>query len=207
MRNRNSKIITLVVLIVAVIGLGMGFAAFSSTLTISSGASVTPSSSSFSVGFSQSTCTPSGTATVSSSGTVSGTSVSGIRVSFTEPGDSVTCSLTASNSGEYIAYLNSITVGKVTCAKSSGSEAADSLVAAACSSISVTVGFAGSNVIQTTSTSTTAGTKTGLNGYSIAKGSTATVGFVITYASTGARADGAFDITVPTATLKFDSYD
>ena len=46
-RNRQSKIIAIVALCVAVVGLTLGFAAFSNTLTISSSATVSPDKSDF----------------------------------------------------------------------------------------------------------------------------------------------------------------
>lgn len=45
--NKQSKIITIVVLCIAVVGITLGFAAFSNTLTISSNATVSPNSSDF----------------------------------------------------------------------------------------------------------------------------------------------------------------
>lgn len=46
-RNRQTKIIAIIALCVAVVGLTLGFAAFSNTLTISSSATVTPNESDF----------------------------------------------------------------------------------------------------------------------------------------------------------------
>ena len=46
-RNRQTKVIAIVALCVAVVGLTLGFAAFSNTLTISSSATVTPNESDF----------------------------------------------------------------------------------------------------------------------------------------------------------------
>ena len=46
-KNRQTKIISIIALVVAVIGMSVGFAAFSNTLTISSSATVTPNSEDF----------------------------------------------------------------------------------------------------------------------------------------------------------------
>ena len=51
-RNREAKIISIVALFIAVVGVSVGFAAFSNTLTINSSAEVKPDSSKFAVNFS-----------------------------------------------------------------------------------------------------------------------------------------------------------
>ena len=53
-RDRSAKIIAIVALCIAIVGLSIGFAAFSSNLTISSSANVKPDPSSFDVNFSTS---------------------------------------------------------------------------------------------------------------------------------------------------------
>ncbi len=51
-KQRQTKVITIVALVVAVFGISLGFAAFSNILTISSSATVKPDALSFSVRFS-----------------------------------------------------------------------------------------------------------------------------------------------------------
>ena len=46
-KGRKIKILSIIALVVSIIGMTLGFAAFSSTLTISSSASVTPNASDF----------------------------------------------------------------------------------------------------------------------------------------------------------------
>ena len=53
-RDRSAKIIAIVALCVAVVGLSIGFAAFSNNLTIKSNATVTPNQNDFDVNFSTS---------------------------------------------------------------------------------------------------------------------------------------------------------
>ena len=48
-KNRQIKILSIVALVLAIAGMSLGFAAFSSTLTISSSATVTPNSNDFKV--------------------------------------------------------------------------------------------------------------------------------------------------------------
>ena len=62
MRNNKEKVITIAALVMAVIGLSIGFAAFSSTLSISTRASVNPTGS-MSVIFASRATTDGGTLT------------------------------------------------------------------------------------------------------------------------------------------------
>ena len=50
-KNRKFKILSIVLLVMAIAGMTLGFAAFSTTLSISSSASVTPNRDSFGVKF------------------------------------------------------------------------------------------------------------------------------------------------------------
>ena len=103
MRRDNKKAAIVATLIVAVIGLSIGFAAYSSTLNISSKASVSPAGS-MSVVFASSVSTSEGNityqtnttiATIDSGGAVSGTptidntgnpTISNLSATFTGPG-------------------------------------------------------------------------------------------------------------------------
>ena len=51
-KDRSGKIIAIVALFVAVVGLSLGFAAFTTSLTIDTAANVTSNSSNWNVGFS-----------------------------------------------------------------------------------------------------------------------------------------------------------
>ena len=68
-KNKGSKIIAIVALVVAVFGLTLGFAAFSNTLTISSSAYVSPSSDNFKINFSTSSTSATATGNVTGSPT------------------------------------------------------------------------------------------------------------------------------------------
>ena len=120
-KERSSKVIAIVALLVGVVGLSLGFAAFSNSLTISSSAKVEPTGETFDVDFSSSSSetltdavqgvsTPS--TVVATDATINNTgnpTISGLGATFTEPGQSVTYTFYARNTGEYKAYLNSIT--------------------------------------------------------------------------------------------------
>lgn len=204
MENRSSKIVAIVALCVGVVGLSLGFAAFSNTLTISSSATVTPSADTFKVVFDKTVpvnCT--GTATATSTGTVADTTISGVEVAFTAPGQSLTCTATIKNDGEYEAFLNSITSGKVTCSSQDATITTD-LMNAACDSIEVTATVNGASATATTKTDMA---ETAITGNSMdAKTGTQQVSLTIAY-NGPARADGAFAVAVPPVTLTYSSVD
>jgi len=139
-KGRSSKIIAIVALCVAVVGLSLGFAAFSSNLVIKSNAEVKPDASTFNVDFS----TTEGSIVAGTvAGTVESTAVDAlgakilptagdatidnsevdsvikdIKATFTTPGQTVTYTFWAHNGGQYDAYLNSVVfsnaIGKAT---------------------------------------------------------------------------------------------
>ncbi len=210
-RDRNSKVIAVVALIVAVVGLGIGFAAFTSTLTISANATVTPSGDAFKVVFDTTyetegiECdTTVGNASVTETGTVADTTISGIKVAFTDPGDSVTCTAQVKNTGEYIAYLNAITTSDLTCKKATSSQATDALVTAACAGIEATFTVGKDSA---TSKSASSVSNSAITSHTLAKAGTEKVTIKIEYKTGSARADGAFDVTIPATTLTYGSAD
>ena len=202
-KDGNLKIITIVALIVAVIGLGVGFAAFSRTLTIQSRATVSPSSDTFKVGFSSSaTSLEAGPAvtdgTYASGGTfqAGSTTLSDLTASFTAPGQTATWKVYAFNSGEYEAFLNEVYVGSITCTPKEGTDAA--MVASACSSLDVSVKV-GANTFETSNNS--------ISAHRLAKGLGEEVLVSLSYESGGARADGDFDVALGNIYLFYGSVD
>ena len=198
---RNKKII-MVALIMAIISLTIGFAAFSSSLTISSLATVKPDSSTFKVVFStkatgvetnpvEPTKTP--TTIAATSGTIDNTSnptITGLDVNFTEPGQKVVYNFYVYNAGEYDAYLNSITYRNVDGSTSpkvcnAGVGTSEALVQAACEDIRVTVRVGDLTVNKTTQ---------GITGQTLSKKASKEVEVTIEYISGGARADGPFTV-------------
>lgn len=214
-KDRSSKVIAIVALLVAVVGLSVGFAAFSSTLTISSSANVTPNSDTFKVVFSSNGTT---LTTEAVNGDVTGTgasataatinndtnpTISGLAATFTEPGQKVVYTFYAHNSGEYDAFLKSVTYANVTgksesrvCTAGSGTTA--SYVASACDDISVKV-----NVGTTNTTASTAN----ITGHSLVKGAFEQVTVTIEYAANGDRADGDFSVAFGDISLVYSSVD
>lgn len=213
-RNRSSKIIAVVALVVAVFGLTLGFAAFSNTLTISSSAYVSPSSDNFKVGFSTSaTATATGNLTGSASGaatagtaTLAGTAISGIKANLTTPGETVTYTFYVRNTGEYDAFLNSITFENVSgasapkvCTAVDPSKTTASLVSAACEDISVSV--------KVGSDAAVSGSVASVSNHSLLKTANETVVVTITYATNGDRADGDFNVSFGDLKLVYGTVD
>jgi len=107
MENRGSKGLALAALLVGIVGLTIGFAAFASTLTINSTATVSGTTDTFkgTIQFGTFTCDGNGnTATVDTDGTNLT-----VAAKLANPGDSVKCTGTITNSSSFTGYLNSIT--------------------------------------------------------------------------------------------------
>ena len=133
-KNRSSKVVAIVALFIAVIGLSVGFAAFSNTLTIKSSATVKPSDKDFVVGFVEKTtdtALPTGDVELKQDAitvvgenasylkdeslkpTLNGTTVSNLHANFTKPGESVSYKFAVANFGKYDAYLTNVTFANV----------------------------------------------------------------------------------------------
>ena len=213
-RDRSAKIIAIVALCVAIVGLSIGFAAFSSNLTISSSANVKPDPSSFDVNFSTSntseldgTVTGVGTnsataedATINNSGSPT---INGLKATFTEPGQKVTYSFYTHNAGKYAAYLNSVTYANVsgkTATKecTPGVDTDATMVDAACTGISVSVKV-GSD--------TYTGSMDSISNHLLAINAYEPVVVTIEYNSGASRADGDFEVAFGDITLTYDSVD
>jgi len=115
-KERKIKLLSLVALIVAVLGLTVAFAALSQTLTINGSASV--DAAEWDVHFENlSEPTITGAARVINNPVLNGTSIDSLEVSLTKPGDSVTYTFDVVNNGTIDAenkleLLNDIDVEK-----------------------------------------------------------------------------------------------
>ena len=210
--NKTYRIIAVVALLLGVVGVTLGYAAFSSTLTISSSAEVTPDASTFNVDFSSSSSsvvandiTPSLSAVVTnftaSDAVIDNTSdptISNLKATFTAPGQSVTYTFYSYNAGQYIAYLNSIVFsGSKTCTAKTGTQ--QSLVDTACNGISLSIKV-GSEAVTTTSIATISGHSLGIN-------NAEEIVVTISYLQGSGVADGDFDVVLPSIILTYDSAD
>ncbi len=214
-KNKSSKIIAIIALIVAVIGLSLGFAAFSRVLTIKSSAEVTPDETEFANNVKFVTSDGEGS-TVTGSNTGNATSeeatlvdnqISNIKAHFTKPGQSVTYSFKVKNESSYDAYLKSITFDNATsgtsaikCTEKEGTTA--SLVEAACRGIKVTV-----TVGTDPKAVATNGSNDEIDEHKLAKNTDETVTVKIEYEVGSEVADGNFDVAIGDIKLNYSTQD
>lgn len=213
-RDRSTKVIAIVALCVAVFGLSVGFAAFSNDLTIKSEATVKPNASDFDVNFSSSdTSETDGTVTATSTAGVTvqdatisnatAPTISGIKVGFTEPGQSAKYSFFAHNAGKYKAFLNNVTFKNVTdananivCVAAEGTNA--NMVASACQGISIKVKVGTTTFVEPTPNITS---------HELPIDQYEPVEVTIEYKTGAARADGDFQVNIGDIVLTYGSVD
>ena len=213
-RDRSTKVIAIVALCVAVFGLSVGFAAFSNDLTIKSEATVKPNASDFDVNFSSSdTSETDGTVTATSTAGVTAQdatinnatapTISGIKVEFTEPGQSAKYSFFAHNAGKYNAFLNNVTFknvndanANIVCVAAEGTNA--NMVASACQGISIKVKVGTTTFVE--ATPTIASHELPIDQYE-------PVEVTIEYKTGAARADGDFQVNIGDIVLTYGSVD
>ncbi len=228
-KNRHTKMISLVAMIIAVVGLTIAYAAFTKSLNITFGTTtVNGNSANFSVKLSTAaTGLDSGSLTpVVSDGvtgtkaTLGSTSITNLGATFPATGGTATYTFYAVNDGAFTAYLNSITVANVasasyaiTCSASAGTSAA--MVATACANVSMTItaDVDSTSALTTTATSAKTGAASSLttiNGHSIA---TTTANprkshkFIIQLKATSTAVDGDFTVKFGNVTLDYSTQD
>lgn len=214
-KNNTYKIVSVVALVVAVIALSVGFATYSATLTISSSATVVPGDEfSPNVNFVSGTpnCVPSGKASVISNGSASEKAWSGIDVQLVEPGDYVTCTASVQNASIFDAYLKQIAAEAIVSCDTVGTSNPASDYADACDGIEIdssvatyTVSADNTAVVGTTESILRSGDITGVsiaakNGDTI---SSQEVSIVIRYKTGSAKADGDFNVNIPTISVLY----
>lgn len=198
MNNDNSfKIISICALLIGVVGLTLGFAAYTSSLTIKSSASVTPENTTLDISIAPKTGTGTTVTPTTNGDGVTGNPatidnsepdapvIKNLKANFTKPGQSVTYDFKAKGSASYIAYLRSIQFGSKNCTKAEGSQVSETLMNSACQNISVSV-KAGSETFTTTNTAIT--------GHEIAKNGSEDIQVTISYTG-DVVVDGAFDVS------------
>lgn len=215
-RNRTSQVIAIIALFVGILGLSVGFAAFSNSLNIKSSANVKADSSLFNVDFSSSqtevltndiTATGNPTDLVTTAGKIDNSAdptISGLSTTFTQPGQTATYKFYAYNAGELKAYLKSIVFANVTgksstkvCTASEGTT--ESLVTAACDSISISVKVGSENA-------TTSGVAS-ISNHLLDKATGEEVIVTLTYAENAELTDGDFTVEFGDITLNYSSVD
>lgn len=140
-KERGFRIIAVIALMVAVVGLTIGYAAYSSTLRINGTANVDPSS--WNVKFAYKTgdslvAATTGKAVVTTQATLSDTQVSGFNATLKAPGDSITYNFVVTNAGSLDAKLSTFTMGNISCAPASESATTEE-ANAICSELSYTL--------------------------------------------------------------------
>ncbi len=210
--NRGNTTLILIITLVSVLGLSIAFAAFSSTLTVKSSATITPDSGNFKVVFSSSSTSLSttnvsvtktgnataGTPTIDNSGNPT---IKNLSASFTAPGEKVEYTFYARNEGSYDAYLSSVVFDNIKNKSTfkecvAGSGTTSSLVSAACNGIKVTT-----TVLSTSYTATTLN----ITNHVLKKNNSELVKVTIEYTSGSSVADGPFTINFGKIYLTYGS--
>lgn len=207
--NRKNKLLMIIAFVMGIASLSVGFAAFSTTLNISSSASVSPDSDTFSIKFSSSANSlltgavkPISTSSdlqdvvygvIDNSGNPT---LKNMSVTFTRPGQHLQYIVYVRNEGEYNAYLNGVYyLGDKVCVPDE--ETSASLVQKACDSIKVTVTIDGREYKETTA----------LTGQVLNVNKSKTVFINLVYEAGGAYSDGPFSVTFPNISLVYSSID
>ena len=232
-RDRKVKMLSIIALVLAITGMSLGFAAFSSTLTISSSATVTPNSDDFSITFMGTDQNGEFTSTnliyplledgaTGSVATLSGgkaATLSNMKASFTEPGQSVTYAYMASNTGLYDAYFRSwqfrLLSGMtdvIECVPSTNSTVTEELMSNACEDIDVRYqllssddstlmdGYARENFAYAGTSVVDLGSS-----FMVSPGDYGVMLITIEYAGNGARADGSFEVKIADIIAEYGS--
>lgn len=202
-KSRKTKKSILIVLLLVVVGLSIGFAAFTSKLTIKSSATVKPNPNTFKVVFSTDSSesqggsvTTDGTYAKGGSFATDATTIEGLTAEFTAPGQTATWEIYSLNNGEFDAFLNSVTVGNITCEAKEGTDNDKVTEAAKGIKLKVEVGSAQYET-----------TTTGISSHPLAKGNSEKVKVTLSYEAGSAIADGDFTVKVGDIILGYDSVD
>lgn len=155
-KERGAKIIAIVALLIAVVGLTVGYAAYSSTLTINGTATVDPASWKVNFDYKNGTTSLTGTttghATETTAPTLADTTISGFDVTLKAPGDSVTYNFLIKNSGTLNAKLSNFTMGTLTCAPNASGSISQEDATKLCGELTYTLTYADGSTITTGTT-------------------------------------------------------
>lgn len=215
-KNRRNKILAVIILLIAVGGLSLGFSAFSTALSIKSSANIKPKGDAFKVAFSSNSTTletnpiaPTKNPTTlnATNATIDNTqtpTISNLSVTFDEPGQKVSYTFYAYNSGKYDAYLKSITFKNVPANSQSKvctpiGEVNNELVQSACNGIKLKV--------KVGSTSEISGSLNNITGHKLLKGNFEPIILTIEYESSATLADGDFSVKFGDISLDYSSID
>lgn len=190
-KDTSFKVIAVMALLIAVVGLSIAYALFTSTLTIGGTATVESAWKVIWKDLNSGTATGYASVEGSTLAIDSNThqSISGVIGTLKAPGDTITYTWKAANDGDINANLTGVTLGTLSCAPATGSNATAEQAAAVCNKLSVAFTYDGAAL-----TSATTG--------ALATGTSKDVTMVITYAAgDGVEIDG--DVTVTLSTTSF----
>lgn len=146
MRDRSFKMVTMMALIFALSCLAVAYAAFSTTLRVSGTITANATSDSWDVRFEQlSSPTLTGLAEVETAPILTATQISGFNVNFYAPGDSVKYTWTVYNHGALDAVLMAKSIGTLTCAPATSSNATQEEANNLCNDLNFDITITGSN--------------------------------------------------------------
>lgn len=214
-KERSTRIIAIVALLIAVFGVSIGFAAYSASLNISNTSATVGASSAddFKVVFSNnqdsdnvsidtliSNATATGATAVKGTGALmNSTTITGLSANFTDQNQKVEYTLYARNTGKFDAYLNNVTIGSVAqkCVASTGTT--QSLVDNVCDSITMTVKV-GTEAATEVSVSN-------ISNHLLGKGLYEPITITLEYAENEFAVDGDFTVNFGQITLGYDYVD
>ena len=209
-KDRSTKVIAIIALLVAVVGLSLGFAAFSQQLTITPKADVKADSSKFKVLFSkESSETTSGDVAgvltledgenaTAGNANIQETTVTNAEAVFSKDNQTITYTWYVRNDGELDAYLTNVefTNTQPVCTEKGGSGVTDELMQAACSKVTAKINVHGQEY-----TSTQAVTSE----YKIAAGDNTEIKLVIEAGDGATLVDGDYTATFDAIKLTYSS--
>ncbi len=158
-KERGFRVIAVIALMVAVVGLTIGYAAYSTTLKINGTANVDPAVWDVKFAYTNTTdtalkATKTGFAAVNTEATLTDTQVSGFDVTLKAPGDSVTYNFLVANKGTLDAELSTFTMGSLSCAPATGSQATQEEATAVCNELTYSLTGVTANSVLEDGTST-----------------------------------------------------
>lgn len=204
-RERSTKIISIVALLVAIVGVSIGFSAFNTALKIEGAtATGTKATNDFSNKLTITGVSCDGAEGKYNAGSISSDKFtwSGATVNLSLEDDSITCTATVKNDSVYTAYLTSIELdSNISCAAISEQ---GQNVGEACAGLELEVnGNVNAKATATTASHTNA---TGVKGDSIAAGATGEISFKVTYTS-NVVLDADYSATLPKMTFNYSTID
>lgn len=200
-KDKGTKVIAIVALIIAVLGMTIGFASYSRTFSISttSDSVVKKGVDAFSTGLFLSTTEGNGTVTDE-------TTWSGLTGTITSTEKAISYSATLNNQTDYVAYLKSISSnsGKLVCTAVNPADTNASLVQAACEGLTLTIDV-GDYSGTITKSQALASSNLNDGSYIVGKQSTSTVTMTLTLSDDAVMPDGDFYVTIPAITFDYTS--